>query len=114
MHRDQTPWREKVQELFQTCSDEIKRTTEIGKKMLTASKANSSLHESYEELGRLAATAVETEKVKWDDPKVHELIQTIRKCQQDLETLEEEVNNIKFDENENEKPGTETKEDGKN
>lgn len=98
MQKHQTPWTEKVQEIFQTCSEEIKRTTEIGKKMLTASRTNSCLHEAYEELGRLAAEAVESKKLNWEDPKVHDLIQTIKSCQEDLETLESEVNTIKFNE----------------
>jgi hypothetical protein len=98
MQKHQTPWTEKVQELFQTCSEEIKRTTEIGKKMLTASKTNTSLHEAYEELGRLAADALESKQIDWEDPKVHDLIHTIKSCQEDLETLEEEVNTIKSNE----------------
>lgn len=99
MQRHQIPWKERVQELFQTCSDEIKRTTEIGKKMLSASKTNTSLHESYEELGKLVASALENDSLKWDEPKAQELLNTIKNCQKDLETLEDEVNKIKFSEN---------------
>lgn len=98
MQKHQAPWSEKVQEIFQTCSDEIKRTTEIGKKMLTASKTNSCLHEAYEQLGRMAALAVESKELDWQDPKVHDLLHTIKSCQEDLESLEEEVNTIKFNE----------------
>lgn len=98
MQKHQTPWTEKVQELFHTCSEEIKRTTEIGKKMLTASKTNSGLHEAYAQLGRLAAEAIESKEINWENPKVHDLMHTIKSCQEDLETLEEEVNTIKFNE----------------
>ena len=47
----QGEWKSKFQEMMQVCQEELKKTTEIGKKMLTASKANSDLKEAYEELG---------------------------------------------------------------
>ena len=46
-------WREKLNGLFNTCQGELKRTAEIGKKMLTASKENTHLNEKYEELGKI-------------------------------------------------------------
>lgn len=98
MQRHQIPWKERVQELYQTCSEEIKRTTEIGKKMLSASKTNSSLHESYEELGKLVAEALENKTIVWDEPRAQELLNTVKNCQKDLESLEDEVNRIKFSE----------------
>jgi hypothetical protein len=58
-------WQSKFQEILQTCQDEVKRTTEIGKKMLSASKTNTSLHEAYEELGHLAASSIESGELKW-------------------------------------------------
>ena len=45
-------WKNKVQDILHTCQEELKRTTEIGKKMLSASSTNSELHSAYEELGR--------------------------------------------------------------
>lgn len=89
-------WKSKVQEIFQTCQSEIKRTTAIGKKMLTASKTNSCLHEAYEELGMLVARAIEEGEIDWQNQRVDELLQTINSCQQDLEEIEVEVNKIKF------------------
>lgn len=101
MQRHQIPWKERVQELFQTCSEEIRRTTEIGKKMLSASKTNSHLHESYEELGRLVAQALENKSLQWEEPRAHELLNLVKNCQKDLENLEDEVNKIKFSETNN-------------
>ncbi len=89
-------WKSKVQEIFHTCQEEIKRTTEIGKKMLSASKTNGNLHEAYEELGQLVAKAIKNDEIKWDNSRVGELIYTIDKCQHDLESIEGEVNKIKF------------------
>jgi hypothetical protein len=92
-------WRLKMQEVFQVCQDELKRTTEIGKKMLTASKANSTLHESYEELGVLLVEAIKNNDLVWEDERVKSLIKKIDGCESDLENIEEEVNKIRFAEN---------------
>ncbi len=89
-------WKSKVQELFQTAQEEFRRTTEIGRKMLTASKTNSNLHEAYEELGVLVAKEVKNGNLKWDNPRVKELLCQINECEKDLETIESEVKKIKF------------------
>mgnify|MGYP006442115615 CR=1 FL=1 len=96
----QPEWKNKMGEIFQVCSDEFKRTTLIGKRMLNASKANTDLHESYEELGKLAYKALKKDELNWDHPRVKPLMEEISKCKSKLEDIEEEVNNIKFsDEN---------------
>lgn len=89
-------WRNKFQEIFQVCSEELKKTTEIGKKMLNASKTNSTLHESYEELGVLALDAIKKNEITWDNEKVQSLIKTIESCESELTDIEKEVNNIRF------------------
>jgi hypothetical protein len=81
--------------MVQVCQDELKRTTEIGKKMLSASKTNTTLNESYEELGHLTFLAVESGEVKFENDRVKELINTIRSCEFDLEKIENDVNDIK-------------------
>lgn len=100
----QNDWRTKFQEIFQTCSEELKRTTEIGKKMLSASKTNTTLHESYEELGVLAAQAIKNNELQWDNEKVKSLLKTIEGCEKDLESIEDQVNDIRFAEGEGEHP----------
>lgn len=89
-------WKNKVQEILNVCQEEIKRTTEIGKKMLSASKTNTCLHESYEELGVLVVKAIKDGSLKWDNPRVKELINTIENCEHDLDEIESEVNKIRF------------------
>ncbi len=96
----QSEWRNKFNEIFQVCSEELKKTTEIGKKMLSASKTNTTLHETYEELGVLVAKAIKNNELQWDDEKVHRLLKTIEGCKSDLKDIEEEVNDIRFSEEE--------------
>ena len=91
------PWKLKVQEMLQVCQDEIKRTTEIGKKMLSASKTNSTLHEAYEELGILVVRAMDKKELKWNDVRVLELIDKVKECEKDLASIEGEMNKIKFE-----------------
>ena len=94
---ENTPiWTKRFNDLVQTCHDELHRATKIGKKMLSATKANSSLHESYQRLGYLVVKAIEGGKLTWDDPEAKALIDKINTCKSDLETIEEEVNSIKF------------------
>lgn len=92
----QNDWRTKFHDIFQTCSEELKRTTEIGKKMLSASKTNTNLHEAYEELGVLAAKAIKNKELTWENEKVAKLLKTIEGCENDLKDIENQVNDIRF------------------
>lgn len=89
-------WKDKVQEIFQVCQDELKKTTEIGKKMLSASKTNSNLHEAYEEIGRLVVKAIQDGELKWSNQRIEELLSVVENCEDELHTIETEVHNIKF------------------
>lgn len=89
-------WKSRVSEIFQTCQEELKRTTEIGKKMISASKMNTLLHDTYEDLGRLATIAIKEGTLKWDDPRIDEIMSKIESYENDLEKIEGDVNNIKF------------------
>lgn len=89
-------WKNKVQEIVQTGLDEFKRTTEIGKKMINASKTNSNLHESYEELGKLVYKQLKSGELDWDNSKAHSLVDEIKKCKEDLKSMEAEMEKIKF------------------
>ena len=73
-------WKSRVSEIFQTCQEELKRTTEIGKKMISAYKMNTLLHDTYEDLGRLAARAIQEGSLKWEDPRIEEILKKIRTC----------------------------------
>lgn len=75
---------------------EIKKTTEIGKKMLTASRINTHMKDTYEELGRLLEKGVDNGDVDWDSPKMRALLHSIKACKKDLEEIERNMNSIKF------------------
>jgi|SaaInlStandDraft_2_1057019.scaffolds.fasta_scaffold149858_2 hypothetical protein len=89
-------WKDKVQELFQVCQNELKKTTKIGKKMLSASKTNTHLHDAYEEIGRLTVKALKKGEVKWDNSRISDLLAIVKTCEQELKSIESDVNNIKF------------------
>lgn len=94
-----TQWKTKFNGILETCQNEFKRTTDIGKKMLSASKTNTTLHESYEEIGSLVVKALKSGELSWDNPRVAEILKTIEGCEQDLELMEKEVNHIRFSDN---------------
>ena len=57
---DQVDWKLKFNDLVSTCQSELKKTTKIGMKMLSASQSNAELHDTYQEIGRWAKQAVES------------------------------------------------------
>lgn len=89
-------FKDRMHKMLATCQGEFKRTTEIGKRMLTASKTNTKLHENYEELGLMVAKALCSGELKWENTRVHEILGEIKSCEKDLESIEDEVNNIRF------------------
>ena len=95
MNHNQGQWKDKVQYVIKVCHGEIKRTTDIGKKMILASKTNNSLRENYERLGEILCQEIEKGKVEIDHPEVSELIATIKSRENDLETIEKDVQVIK-------------------
>lgn len=88
-------WKGRFNDLLQSCQSELKRTTQIGMKMLSASQSNVQLHEAYEELGRLAKEALAAKELNWENARASELCESIQKLELELEGLEEEVQNIK-------------------
>lgn len=95
MSQQHNDWKEKVQQVLEVCHLEIKRTKDIGKKMILASKTNTSLRESYERLGQIVCQEVEQGNLKVDHPEIDEIIATIKSCENDLEVMEQDVHVIK-------------------
>ena len=89
-------WKIKVQEIINTCQSEFKRTTKIGKQMISASKTNSDLHDAYRELGMLAVKEIRKGSLQWDNTEVKTILQNIENCEQNLENLEVDVNKARF------------------
>ena len=54
------------------------------------------MHLSYEKLGKLAIKAIDDSKLEWNDPKAIDLITYIKQCEIELETVEQEMNRIRF------------------
>lgn len=75
---------------------ELKKTADIGKKMLTASQINVHMKVTYEELGRLLEKGIDNGDLEWDSPKIRALLYDIKACKKDLEEIERTMNNIKF------------------
>lgn len=85
----------KVKVLFNSCSEELKKTTAIGKKMFMASKTNTELHESYEELGMLIYKMSKEERVDISEKKVTDLILRIDSLEEEIRQIELEVQKLK-------------------
>ncbi len=94
--QNSSQWKHRFQEIFQVCTDELKKTTTIGKKMLYASQTNSCLKEAYEELGLLVAEALDKKELEWENGKVKRLLQTIKQCEIDLHDIDREVTKARF------------------
>ena len=88
-------WKLKVQDFLELCQDKVKQTTQIGAKMLCASKTNTCLNKCYEELGELVFESLKNGDLKWENPKAIELSDKIKQCIIDLSDIEKEVSEIK-------------------
>lgn len=75
---------------------EFMKTSAIGKKMLTASRTNAHLKDTYEELGKLLERGIENGEIDWDSPKMRAMLHTIKACRNDLRDIEIKMNKIKF------------------
>lgn len=89
-------WKHKLNHWLFNFHQEVIKTSVIGKKMLTASRTNAHLKETYEELGKLLEKAIENGEVQWDSAKMRALLHTIKACKKDLEEIEKQVHRIKF------------------
>jgi DNA-binding TFAR19-related protein (PDSD5 family) len=89
-------WKRQINYWFLNIHQEILKTSVIGKKLLTASRTNSHLKETYEELGRLVEKDIDQGILEWDSPKARAHLNTIRACKKDLAEIENQVHRIKF------------------
>lgn len=88
-------WKEKFSDMLELCQVELKRTTEIGKKMLSASATNTLLHEKYEDLGKLALAALKDKSLNWENEDAGKLAEQIDQLELELTEFESEVEEIK-------------------
>ena len=99
-NRGTNNWKARMQDLLYVCRDEMKRTTVIGKKMISASRISTTLNRAYEELGELVVKELKSGKLEWDHPQAKRIFKTVLECESQLEAVESEVNNIRFSEEE--------------
>ncbi len=90
-------WKSKVQGLLGSCQDEFKKTTAIGKKMLSASKTNSSLAHYYQKLGKLTEQQLELGEFEWQNSKAEEILIKLKNLKLELNHYEDEVQSLKKD-----------------
>jgi hypothetical protein len=94
--KNKSDWKSRLNRLLFGFQQEVIKTSVIGKKMLTASRTNAHLKETYEELGRLLEKGIDSGEVEWDSAKVRALLHTVQACKKDLEEIERQVHKIKF------------------
>ena len=90
-------WKKRLSDVLNSCQGELKKTTEIGRKMLAASRRNSELKEAYEMLGLMAMSDVKNGKMQWNNTKAMDLIKKIEKFEEELQKMEGDVQDIKAD-----------------
>lgn len=90
-------WVGKIQDMFQSAQTEIKKATQLGAKLVNASQSSTELKLAYEELGRLSFLASQAESPVEDfsSDEMKAALAKIRKIEKHLESIEEEVQNIK-------------------
>ena len=86
-----------LNKFFGLFQKEIEKTANIGQKMFSASQANSTLNESYENLGRIVFEQIQNKSLDLKNDEANELVKQILKCQDDLEKLEGDLEKIKSD-----------------
>lgn len=94
--KNNSNWKIKLNHWFFNFHQEVIKTGVIGKKLLTASRTNAHLKETYEELGRLLEKGMESGEVEWDSAKIRALLHAAKACKKDLEHIENQVYKIKF------------------
>jgi len=92
---DSTMWRMKLSDLIDTAQTELKKTTKIGLKMISASQSSVELEEIYETLGKWLVSEVRAGNMKIENADIEALISKVGDLEKELEGLEREVQDIK-------------------
>ncbi len=88
-------WKDKFSDLVQTCQTELKKTTKIGMKMISATQSNSQLHECYEEIGKWLVEEYNSGNIQVDNERIEGLISRVSDLNSQLSDYEKEVQEIK-------------------
>ncbi|MFW5887917.1 MAG: hypothetical protein ACOCUH_03880 [Bacteriovoracia bacterium] len=88
-------WVDRFNEVMNNCQEEVKKITQIGKNMVSASQTSNNLKELYEQLGQTTESLVKTGQLDSDNETIVQLLEKIANCQEELKNIEEEVQRIK-------------------
>jgi hypothetical protein len=98
MNFDQnSDWKGRFNGIFSSIQGEIRKTTAIGFKMISASKLTGELQECYQLLGKRTLEAIKNGELEWRDPKVKILMTQIAELESILNEYEEDVQTLKSD-----------------
>ena len=96
MNFDQnSDWKGRFNGLIMSFQSEIRKTTTIGFKMISASKLTGELQECYQLLGKRTLEAIKNGEIEWRDPKVKILMTQISEIEEALNGYEEDVQLLK-------------------
>lgn len=95
MNSENTNWKLKLQDLVNTAQSELKKTTAIGMKMISASQANSERHDIMEALGEAVLSAINSGELNWDNEEVKTLVEEANRLENELKNFEDDVQKIK-------------------
>lgn len=93
--QNSSDWKNKFSDLLNTCQSELKKTTQIGLKMVSASQSNAKLHDTYEALGQWLKQAVDKGDIKIEDTDVQNLLNLVSQLEEELQSYEQDVQDIK-------------------
>lgn len=85
----------KVKHALSTVSKEIHKTKMLGARMVEATKVNSSLNQTYIELGRLVEVGLRSGNLQWDNGRALELLGQIEQAKINMASLEDDLTQIK-------------------
>ena len=76
--------KDKLSELYSTCKIGLEKSTKIGQRMLSASRVNTSLKNSYKRLGILAFEALKDKDLVLEHSDVEKLVKEIEELKKNL------------------------------
>ena len=93
--KNNVDWKSKFNDMFSTAQAELKKTTQIGMKMLSASQSNSQLHETYKKLGHWVVEQVDNKTLDIDNEEVLAWVEKVKVLEEQLKEYEQEVQDLK-------------------
>lgn len=96
MSKQETTLINKIKKFLSLLGIEIKKTTKIGQRMISASQYNGQINELLQELGELTIAAKKSGELNWNNERLIQIMNTIEELERDIEKIEKEVHSIKL------------------